>query len=109
MITNVAIIETPVTEKVEEPLTVTVETHNDVVKDTETKVKAETVPESESVVVVQPVEKLTTDERIVVAMTDVLWEMKHMDKSQIRRIAFSITVMCQQGLELNRSYSVPVI
>ena len=110
MITNVAIIETPVTEKVEEPLTVTVETHNDVVKDTETNVKAETVPESESVVVaVQPVEKLTTDERIVVAMTDVLWEMKHMDKSQIRRIAFSITVMCQQGLELNRSYSVPVI
>ena len=110
MITNVAIIETPVTEKVEVPLTVTVETHNDVVKDTETKVKAETVPESESVVVaVQPVEKLTTDERIVVAMTDVLWEMKHMDKSQIRRVAFSITVMCQQGLELNRSYSVPVI
>ena len=42
-------------------------------------------------------------------MTDVLWQMKHMDKSQIRRIAFSITVMCQQGLELNRSYSVPVI
>ena len=110
MITNVAIIETAVTEQVEEPLTVTVETHNDVVKDTETKVKAETVPESESVVVaVQPVEELTTDERIVVAMTDVLWEMKHMDKSQIRRIAFSITVMCQQGLELNRSYSVPVI
>lgn len=53
--------------------------------------------------------ELSSDERIVVAMTNVLWQMKHMDKSQIRRIAFSITVMCQQGLELNKSYSVPVI
>lgn len=42
-------------------------------------------------------------------MTDVLWQMKHMDKSQIRRIAFSITVMCQQGLDLNSNYSVPLI
>lgn len=108
MITNVAIIETPVTEKVEEPLSVTVETHIDSVTDTVTEVESEYV--SDPVVVsVQPVEELTTDERIVVAMTDVLWQMMHMDKSQIRRIAFSITVMCQQGLELNRSYSVPVI
>lgn len=40
---------------------------------------------------------------------NVLWQMQHMDKSQIRRIAFSITVMCQQGLDLNRNYSVPLI
>lgn len=116
MITNVAIIETPVTEKVDvpcetgssdsNPLTLSVGTHDDVV--TETEKGGVTDQESLNISVLS-VDELTTDERIVEAMTNVLWQMKHMDKSQIRRIAFSITVMCQQGLELNKSYSVPVI
>lgn len=116
MIANVAIIETPVTEKVyvpcetdssdANPVTVTAETQNDVV--TETEKGGVTDQESLNISVLS-VDELTTDERIVVAMTNVLWQMKHMDKSQIRRIAISITVMCQHGLELNKSYSVPVI
>jgi len=112
MITNVAIIETPGHDKVvvpsepeasdEEPLTLTAAQQHEVV--------AETGDEAESIVVsVQSVDELSSDERIVMAMTLVLWQMKHMDKNRIRGIAFSITVMCQQGLDLNKTYSVPVI
>ena len=82
----------------EEPLNV----HNDI--QTEAEYESELVHVS-----VLPLEELSTDERIVQAMTNVLWQIRDMDKSQIRRIAFSITVMCQQGVELNRSYSAPVI
>ena len=89
MIENVTIIQTPEPPKETKP--------SENVEVSETKVESSASLE------------LSSDERIVVAMTNVLWQMKHMDKSQIRRIAFSITVMCQQGLELNRSYSVPVI
>lgn len=89
MIENVTIIQTPEPPKETKP--------SENVEVSETKVESSASLE------------LSTDERIVVAMTNVLWQMKHMDKSQIRRIAFSITVMCQQGLELNKSYSVPVI
>lgn len=111
MITNVSVIESPVLEKVEiisvpetngAPLTVTV----DVTGKIESVNEQES--ESEQISICSP-DTLSTDERIIVAMTNVLWQMKHMDKSQIRRIAFSITVMCQQGLNLNRSYSVPLI
>lgn len=118
MISNVAIIEATVSEKtdvplapessdevphapeiiVEEPLNV----HNDI--QTEAEYESELVHVS-----VLPLEELSTDERIVQAMTNVLWQMRDMDKSQIRRIAFSITGMSQQGVELNRSYSAPVI
>lgn len=89
MIENVTIIQTPEPPKETKP--------SENVEVSETKVESSASLE------------LSSDERIVVAMTNVLWQMKHMDKSQIRRIAFSITVMCQQGLELNNSYSVPVI
>ena len=89
MIENVTIIQTPEPPKETKP--------SENVEVSETKVESSASLE------------LSSDERIVVAMTNVLWQMKHMDKSQIRRIAFSITVMCQQGLELNKSYSVPVI
>ena len=89
MIENVTIIQTPEPPKETKP--------SENVEVSETKVESSASLELSSV------------ERIVVAMTNVLWQMKHMDKSQIRRIAFSITVMCQQGLELNKSYSVPVI
>ena len=111
MITNVSVIESPVLEKVEiisvpetngAPLTVTV----DVTGKIESVNEQES--ESEQISICSP-DTLSTDERIVVAMTNVLWQMQHMDKSQIRRIAFSITVMCQQGLDLNRNYSVPLI
>lgn len=111
MITNVSVIESPVTEKAEiisvpetngSPLTVTV----DVTGKIESVNEQES--ESEQISICSP-DTLSTDERIVVAMTNVLWQMKHMDKSQIRRIAFSITVMCQQGLDLNSNYSVPLI
>ena len=89
MIENVTIIQTPEPPKETKP--------SENVEVSETKVESSASLE------------LSSDERIVVAMTNVIWQMKHMDKSQIRRIAFSITVMCQQGLELNKSYSVPVI
>ena len=89
MIENVTIIQTPEPPKETKP--------SENVEVSETKVESSASLE------------LSSDERIVVAMTNVLWQMKHMDKSQIRRIAFSITVMCQHGLELNKSYSVPVI
>lgn len=89
MIENVTIIQTPEPPKETKP--------SENVEVPETKVESSASLE------------LSSDERLVVAMTNVLWQMKHMDKSQIRRIAFSITVMCQQGLELNKSYSVPVI
>lgn len=111
MITNVSVIESPVLEKVEiisvpetngAPLTVTV--------DVTGKIESVNEQESESEQIsICSSDTLSTDERIIVAMTNVLWQMKHMDKSQIRRIAFSIAVMCQQGLDLNRSYSVPLI
>ena len=32
-----------------------------------------------------------------------------MPKSDIRRIAFTITVVCEQGMDLNKMYSIPVI
>ena len=111
MITNVSVIESPVTEKAEiisvpdtceAPLTVTVDVTGKIVSVNEPE------SESEQISICSP-DTLSTDERIVLAMTNVLWQMKHIDKSQIRRIAFSITVMCQQGLDLNRNYSVPLI
>ena len=81
MITNVAIIETPVTEKVDvpcetgssdsNPLTLSVGTHDDVV--TETEKGGVTDQESLNISVLS-VDELTTDERIVVAMTNVLWK-----------------------------------
>lgn len=115
MITNVSVIESPVPEKVEitaahetneAPLTVTVDVTGKIESVNELEAVSES--ESEQISICSP-DTLSTDERILVAMTNVLWQMKHMDKSQIRRIAFSITVMCQQGLDLNRSYSVPLI
>lgn len=50
-----------------------------------------------------------SDELMVRVMTDVLHQMTVMDKSNIRRIAFIITAQCQQGLDMNKTYSVPVI
>lgn len=102
MMENVAVIETPIPDRVDEPIPQVYDTRNEV--------ETETVAEAgQARISVQPAEELSTDERIVYAMTDVLCQMKHMDKSQIRRIAFSLTVMCQQGVDLNRNYSIPVI
>ena len=119
MITNVSVIESPVPEKAEiisvpetneAPLTVTVDVTGKIESVNEQESESVNEQESESVQIsICSPDTLSTDERIVLAMTNVLWQMKHMDKSQIRRIAFSITVMCQQGLDLNSNYSVPLI
>lgn len=128
MITNVNVIESSVPEKGEiktescevlpvgqtaKPEPIAPEAREDFLTisvDSNNKIEIESDKESESVhVSVESVDELSTDERIIVAMTNVLWQMKHMNKSQIRRIAFSITIMCQEGLDLNRSYSVPLI
>lgn len=42
-------------------------------------------------------------------MTEVLRQMSYMTKSDIRRIAFTITVVCEQGMDLNKMYNIPVI
>lgn len=111
MITNVNVIESPIPEMVEittasetceDPLSVTADVTGKI------EIVTESESDSEQISICSP-DALSTDERIVMAMTNVLWQMKHMDKSQIRRIAFSITIMCQQGLDLNKSYSVPLI
>lgn len=42
-------------------------------------------------------------------MTEVLRQMSYMTKSEIRRIAITITVVCEQGMDLNKMYNIPVI
>lgn len=89
MIENVAIIETP-----EPP------------KETKTSDNAEK-PETK----VEPSAslELSSDERMISTMTEVLRQMSYMTKSEIRRIAFTITVVCEQGMELNKQYNIPII
>ena len=53
--------------------------------------------------------ELSSDERMISTMTEVLRQMSFMTKSEIRRIAFTITVVCEQGLDLNKMYNIPVI
>lgn len=100
MIQNVTVIETPFTGNVEKPLNDTVEPH------IETESEQESVPVHETT---QQTEGQSNDERIVEAMTNVLGQMRYIDMNKIRLIAISIAVMCQQGLDLNRRYSVPLI
>lgn len=89
MIENVTIIQTPEPPKETNP--------SDDVEKTETKVENPASVE------------LSSDERMISTMTEVLRQMSSMTKSDIRRIAFTITVVCEQGLDLNKMYNIPVI
>ena len=89
MIENVTIIQTPEPPKETKP--------SENVEVSETKVE-----NSASV-------EISSDERMISTMTEVLRQMSYMTKSDIRRIAFTITVVCEQGMDLNKMYSIPVI
>lgn len=89
MIENVTIIQTPEPPKETKP--------SENVEVSETKVES-----SASV-------ELSSDERMISTMTEVLRQMSYMTKSDIRRIAFTITVVCEQGMDLNKMYNIPVI
>ncbi|MBQ0075153.1 MAG: hypothetical protein KBT34_13305 [Prevotella sp.] len=89
MIENVTIIQTPESPKETNP--------TDSVDKPETKVET-----SASV-------ELSSDERMISTMAEVLRQMSYMTKSEIRRIAFTITVVCEQGMELNKQYDIPII
>ena len=89
MIENVTIILTPEPPKETK--------HSENVEVSETKVE-----NSASV-------EISSDERMISTMTEVLRQMSYMTKSDIRRIAFTITVVCEQGMDLNKMYNIPVI
>ena len=89
MIENVTIIQTPEPPK---------ET-----KTSDNAEKPETKVENPASV------ELSSDEKMISTMTEVLRQMSFMSKSEIRRIAFTITVVCEQGLDLNKMYNIPVI
>ena len=89
MIENVTIIQTPEPPK---------ET-----KTSDNAEKPETKVENTASV------EISSDERMISTMTEVLRQMSYMTKSDIRRIAFTITVVCEQGMDLNKMYNIPVI
>ena len=89
MIENVTIIQTPEPPKETKP--------SENVEVSETKVESSASLE------------LSSDERMISTMTEVLRQMSYMTKSDIRRIAFTITVVCEQGMDLNNMYNIPVI
>ena len=89
MIENVTIIQTPEPPK---------ET-----KTSDNAEKPETKVENSASV------EISSDERMISTMTEVLRQMSYMTKSDIRRIAFTITVVCEQGMDLNKMYNIPVI
>lgn len=89
MIENVTIIQTPEPSKETKP--------SENVEVSETKVESSASLE------------LSSDERMISTMTEVLRQMSYMTKSDIRRIAFTITVVCEQGMDLNKMYNIPVI
>lgn len=89
MIENVTIIQTPEPPKETKP--------SENVEVSETKVESSASLE------------LSSDERMISTMTEVLRQMSYMPKSEIRRIAFTITVVCEQGMDLNKMYNIPVI
>ena len=89
MIENVTIIQTPEPPKETKP--------SENVEVSETKVESSASLE------------LSSEERMISTMTEVLRQMSYMTKSDIRRIAFTITVVCEQGMDLNKMYSIPVI
>ena len=89
MIENVTIIQTPEPPKETKP--------SENVEVSETKVESSASLE------------LSSDERMISTMTEVLRQMSYMTKSDIRRIAFTITVVCEQGMDLNKMYNIPVI
>lgn len=99
MIENVTIIQTPEPPKETNPTDcVEAPTATDAVaEEPETKVESSANVE------------LSSDERMISVMTEVLRKMSYMSKSDIRRIAFTITVVCEQGMELNKMYNIPVI
>ena len=89
MIENVTITQTPEPPKETKP--------------------AENVEVSETKVESSASLELSSDERMISTMTEVLRQMSYMTKSDIRRIAFTITVVCEQGMDLNKIYNIPVI
>lgn len=89
MIENVTIIETPEPSKEATP--------SDNVEETVTNVENTASVE------------LSSDERMISTMAEVLRQMSYMTKSETRRIAFTITVVCEQGMELNKQYDIPII
>lgn len=99
MIENVTIIQTPEPPKKTNPLdNAKVPTATEAVtEETETKFESSANVE------------LSSDERMISVMTEVLRKMSYMSKSDIRRIAFTITVVCEQGMDLNKMYNIPVI
>ena len=99
MIENVTIIQTPEPQKETNPSDIVeVPTVTEaVIEEAETKVESSANVE------------LSSDERMIIVMTEVLRNISYMSKSDIRRIAFTITVVCEQGMDLNKMYSIPVI
>ena len=89
MIENVTIIQTPEPPKE--------------AKTSDNAEKPETKVENSASV------ELSSDERMISTMIEVLRQMSYMTKSDIRRIAFTITVVCEQGMDLNKMYNIPVI
>ena len=89
MIENVTIIQTPEPPKETKP--------------SENAEKPKTKVENSASV------EISSDERMISTMTEVLRQMSYMTKSDIRRIAFTITVVCEQGMDLNKMYNIPVI
>ena len=97
MIENVTIIQTPEPQKEPKPLE-----HSEVPPESLTEETRTNVEPSANV-------ELSSDERMISVMTEVLRKMSYMSKSDIRRIAFTITVVCEQGMELNKQYDIPII
>lgn len=99
MIENVTIIQTP------EPLKETKPSDNASFLPTSDTLAEESERKEEPSANLE----LSSDEKMISTMTEVLRQMSYMTKSDIRRIAFTITVVCEQGMDLNKMYSIPVI
>lgn len=98
MIENVTIIQTPEPPKETKPL------DNVEVPPTSESLAEESEHKEEPSANLE----LSSDERMISTTTEVLRQMSYMPKSDIRRIAFTITVVCEQGMDLNKMYSIPV-
>lgn len=57
----------------------------------------------------QPVAEPLSDDRMIAEMGSVLRQMVSMDEGKIRLIAITTTMKGQLGLDLNKTYQVPVL
>lgn len=99
MIENVTVIQAPETPKEAKP------SKNAVVQ-SEPEASAD---EPETKTITSASMDLSTDERMISVMTEVLRKLSFLSKSEIRRVAFTITLVCEQGMDLNKLYNIPVI